>query len=454
MAEVCLQSVQQKRLSSLSLLGLLFALGYAYLAVQSKTLLTLAPTLTILITFSLLLFSYWYYLKWGNHQPTFAEIFLWAVVFRSIALVGEPILEDDFYRYLWDGFTLVTYGSPYGIAPEAYFDAEGVPALMQSTLDGINNPHIATIYGPVNQLIFALGYLIAPGQVWPLQLIFALFDLGVIYLLKGLTSHRNILLYAWSPLLIKEFAFTAHPDVMAVFFLLAASLCFLKHKPQWLGAFAALAVASKVFALVAIPLLLLRSIRAWLYFTIVLVCLYLPFADSLFFANSEHGFNAMSSGWFFNAPLYLLFAEYLFTLKLLTALSFIGLWCWLAAKFIFAEQMVKVGLFEGEATEQRVHLPRMDYLFAGLLLLGPVLNPWYWVWVLAFAAIWPSIWAWLTSLALLLSYIIGLHLESLTLGAYQHPNWGVVAEFGLVGLGFILSSKSVQQLLFKRLGRH
>ncbi|MYD78953.1 MAG: hypothetical protein F4239_08745 [Gammaproteobacteria bacterium] len=61
----------------------------------------------------------------------------------------------------------------------------------------------------------------------------------------------------------------------------------------------------------------------------------------------------------------------------------------------------------------------MDWVFGVFFLLSPVLNAWYWVWVLPFAVLWPSAWAWTVSVTILLSYIVGLNIPGSELGNYQ-----------------------------------
>ena len=61
-----------------------------------------------------------------------------------------------------------------------------------------------------------------------------------------------------------------------------------------------------------------------------------------------------------------------------------------------------------------------------------MINPWYLLWVLPFAAIYPSAWAWTASSAVLLSYAIGIYLGDYTLQAYQQPTWIRFLEFGLI----------------------
>ena len=52
-------------------------------------------------------------------------------------------------------------------------------------------------------------------------------------------------------------------------------------------------------------------------------------------------------------------------------------------------------------------------------LFSPVVNPWYLVWLLPYAALRPSCWAWTASIIVSLSYITGLNLADSDLLAYQ-----------------------------------
>ena len=153
------------------------------------------------------------YLYFQRHDEPFPlnRLFFWAVVFRICGLIGGPFFEDDFYRYLWDGYRFATTGTPYGAAPEAFFVDPGVPAALHRVLDGINNPDLPTIYAPTTQAVFLLGYWLHPGSVTALQSILVLVDLTTIALLLRLAPTRSVMLYAWCPLVVKEIAFTAHP---------------------------------------------------------------------------------------------------------------------------------------------------------------------------------------------------------------------------------------------------
>ena len=65
-------------------------------------------------------------------------------------------------------------------------------------------------------------------------------------------------------------------------------------------------------------------------------------------------------------------------------------------------------------------------------MASPVINPWYLLWLLPFAAIAPSVSAWTASVAVFLAYVTGLNLNDGDLQPYQQPAWVRPLEFGLI----------------------
>lgn len=419
---------------SLHLVGLLSAVFYGYLAHLGDDA-NFSSMILPLLAAACLQFGLWCHLYRNDKQPIFLAILFWAIVFRAIGVNGTPLLEDDFYRYLWDGYQLIEHGTPYGIAPNAFFDMSfdmadtSLNSKLEQLLDNINHPHIATIYGPLCQWLFGLSYLIAPAEIWPLQLIFALFDIGIIVLLINITKARNVLLYAWCPLVIKEFAFTAHTDVMAIFFVLAACLAMLRNNNKIMALCLALAIGSKIFALLFIPILLVKTTKrktpdkqSLALFCLTLAVLYLPFIGDIF--GGQHGLTAMASGWIFNAPLYYLLPSHASLVKIILGSVFIIGW------LIYWRDWLN--------NNKRL-LPRGDLIFGIFLFIMPVINPWYWVWVLPFACIYFSLWAWVTSVAILLAYAIGINLNNSELVGYQQASWALYLEYSLIGLAAVAS---------------
>jgi len=347
-----------------------------------------------------------------------------AALFRFIGLFSFPVLEDDFYRYLWDGRLAIELGTPYGYVPADFFNAANIPESFEHILGLINYPYIATIYGPTCQWIFALSYLIAPGEIWPLQLIFASADMVIILLLLKLSKHHSwVLLYAWSPLLIKEFAFTAHPDVFGAMLLVLALYAFKHGHWYFMSVLLALAAGVKVFALILVPFLIAFRWRYWLTFSITVWAIALPWG--LKNAWLPEGLSSMAENWLFNAPLYSLLSPLMpiFNIKI-TLLSLFALFCG-GYFFIFWRK------------QQLKHI-RADYLFGLFFLCLPALNPWYLVWLLPFAVIYPSIWAWVASFSFLLAYASGINVNDTQLALYQLPTWILITEFSIILLGLCL----------------
>lgn len=81
----------------------------------------------------------------------FGTVLAFAIVFRLILLPGEPIHENDFYRYLWDGKATVHGINPYKYAPsdlfmheyhytEDYYDDIGGVVLSARTRESGHDP--------------------------------------------------------------------------------------------------------------------------------------------------------------------------------------------------------------------------------------------------------------------------------------------------------------------------
>ena len=262
-----------------------------------------------------------------------AACYVWAVAFRICGLVGGPFYEDDFYRYLWDGYRFATDGTPYGPAPEVFFLDPAVPPALQSVLSGINHPELPTIYSPVTQAIFLLGYWVHPGSVAVLQAILIGLDLALVGLLLRLAPARNVLLYAWCPLVIKEIAFTAHPDGAGACLLLAAVV--LSRDRRWQAAAVALGLAAgaKAFGLVLAPLVLAGArLRHWLLFAATVAAVYAPFA--LRSGSELASLQVFAREWEFNSWLFGLLKTALppFEARLALGLAFAAFWAWVSCQ--------------------------------------------------------------------------------------------------------------------------
>jgi len=414
--------------------GSLSILAYCYLAFNSQFYgdATLNQMLSVCGISGLLCAWVWWSHHQNEQQISLSTLLGFAILFRIAGLFSFPVLEDDIYRYLWDGRQTIENGNPYLSPPSDFFDADNINERFEHILDGINYPHVATVYGPLCQWIFAAAYLISPGEIWPLQVIFTLADIAIILALLKLAKPNSVLLYAWSPLIMKEFAFTAHPDVFGAMLMVFALLAYRKGNAILVGVLMAAATGIKVFPILILPFLLGFQWRGWFAFLITALAISLPFG--IITAWYPEGLRVMGGDWYFNAPVYLAFIKLgpagsasLVKIILLLLLA-------IGAGFYLLKTLY--GYLKTQWPDTRIL--RGDYLFGAFFLCLPALNPWYFVWLLPFAVIRPTFCAWASSLMLLISYASGINLNSDKLGAYQHPEWVLVIEFGVILIALII----------------
>ena len=153
-------------------------------------------------------------------------ILVGALILRAMLLPLPPLLSRDSWRYLWDARVTLAGFSPYVYRP--------VDPALHSLVDPVlffNSRFrtAPTIYPPGAQAVFLLSYLIAPSNLFFLKGIFLVFDMvtcGALVVLlqrKGLDA-RRVLIYAWCPLPIIEFAMQGHVDVITLTFTILAVL--------------------------------------------------------------------------------------------------------------------------------------------------------------------------------------------------------------------------------------
>lgn len=161
-------------------------------------------------------------------------ILLGAVALRGIVLLGEPGLSDDVYRYVWEGGLTAEGVSPYAWAPDAPEHAAR-RATWAGTYERMNNPDVSAAYPPAAQLAHAAVVTAAGGPaiedgdraVTALRLFFVACDLAVCLLLaRWLRTERcdprRLTAWAWCPLVVIEFAGSAHFDALGILLAVAA----------------------------------------------------------------------------------------------------------------------------------------------------------------------------------------------------------------------------------------
>jgi len=421
----------------LDALGGAAVLAFAWLAWLSheRTHVPLASLFAVLGIAWFAMLAAWWLSARVTEASLLRRLWIWAVLLRVAGFFGEPVLEDDYWRYLWDGRTFALTGNPYARPPLSSFNDPAVPQDFQRVLDNINHPDIPTVYGPGCQYAFLFSYWIAPGQLWPLKLFLIAADLLTLWLLLSLVSPRNALLYAWCSLLLQETAFTAHPDSLAILFAVAALVG--SRKQRWLVASLCLglAVTTRVFAWLLVPYVLWRMPwKHWLAFAGTIALMNLPFWLRGTAPGLE-GTSAFLRGWEFNATVYAALQWVLnpTVAKAACAAGFFGVYlaCWWHWKRKAAIPF---------------QIPRGELIFGAFFLLSAVVNPWYLLWLLPFVALRPTATGVVALIAVSLSYAHGLHIPESRLAPYQVASWVRPAELGAVLLAALWDQR--RALLF------
>ncbi|MHC4606847.1 MAG: hypothetical protein ACYTAF_07900, partial [Planctomycetota bacterium] len=162
------------------------------------------------------------------------------IVLRVIMLGSTPILEDDYYRYLWDGAVTANGHNPYEYSPQEVLDGgtpespipPGLTRLARESgeiIHRINHPHLRSSHPPVTQAAFSLAHRIHPWDMVALRAALFCFDALTLLVLILLLRHLKlplvlIAVYWWNPLLIKEIFNSGHMEVVVLPFVLAALL--------------------------------------------------------------------------------------------------------------------------------------------------------------------------------------------------------------------------------------
>ncbi len=311
-----------------------------------------------------------------------------AGLFYATLLPGAPTLDNDLYRYLWDGKVSLAGIDPYAYAPVD----PALKGLRDEQWGKIGYPHVKTPYPPAAQLLFAgLRYLSGGGPTAAKALL-GLFFAGSVWLLTAILSlagkdRRWVILYAWNPLVLKELADSGHLEAAAVFFLLAAVFLSLRGRDAAAGAALALGTMTKVFPVLALPFLLFRSRRPAAFaaaFAAAASLLWLPYLGA-----GGHALGSLPTyarWWLFNHGSYALW-EWLWRALAPAAwwregarLSF---WAGAAAWSAAAGWLARARGAEGLCRSLGV------YLFL-VVVLSPTVMPWYLIWSLPLLAVRPS----------------------------------------------------------------
>jgi len=355
-------------------------------------------------------------------------ILIFAILFRAVFLFSTPVMSDDIYRYYWEGKMTNNGINPYEYAPD---DPELIE-YRDDEWEDINNKDVPASYPPLTQIIFSASYFIHPS-IFFLKCVYVFFDLltiPVIFLIlrKFNMDPRLSIIYAWSPLVIMEFAHSGHNDSLAIF-LTTLSFLFLQKEMKSASALSlAFGFLTKLFPMLFAPLLFRRW--GWkntlLYFAVI-VAFYLPFMNAgldLFSGTSTY-----ADRWLFNGSIFpilvhgfefLMSGEHaLFLAKALILVTF-----GFALLFLLLSRPDRT---DGMVLDQKRLFKQSFWLLGLYLILTPTFHPWYIIWLIPFLCVFNErSWIILSGLVVL-SYTVYIEFDSHVV--WQEVWWARALEY-------------------------
>jgi alpha-1,6-mannosyltransferase len=366
-------------------------------------------------------------------------------VMRIIQIGAAPILEDDVYRYLWDGAVLAAGHNPYEHAPRDIQDA-----LLGSTeapgdlialgresgpvLQRINHAQLRTVYPPVAQMTFAAAYLIRPWSLPAWRALLLLFDLATLLLLFRLLAALGrpltwAAIYWWHPTVVLSIFNGSHMDALVLPFVTGAVLLAVGRRPIGSMLSLALGAGAKLWPLVLLPILIRqqgktkqRLIVGLALFSILMAVFALPIA--LAGPEDATGFRTYANTWHNNQMHFWLLTKFCEALLPIVGVDLAHVSTISRGIVVILMLTWLTYLFRRPVTGPR-DIARLAMLaVAGLYLLSPTQFPWYYCWMVPLLAVSPY-WPLLVYAALLPLY--HLHYDYPVVVAAEHlPVWCLI----------------------------
>ncbi len=344
----------------------------------------------------LLFLAYWNLVEYKS-KPLFRpdhKLFndypiLWvAIAFRCLFLFSVPVLSDDYYRFIWDGWLSVN-----GINPFLYTPSE-VIAMPESIARGftydwfseLNSPAYYSVYPSVSQYIYAISAYVgggnAIGSILVLRCIILIAEIGTIILLPRLLYSLNIsrkasFIYAFNPLVIIELTGNLHLEGVLLFFLVLS--IYLLQKGEWVFSAIAMAIAisTKLIPLIFLPAIIpyigwRRSLKYFSVIVLLFLFLFYPFYTSRLTSHFMSSVELYFKNFEFNASIYYIVRELGYMITGFNQIAIIapvlGITGFLLILFIS---------LRGKTIAMKDFLKKLLLVATSYYLLATVVHPWY-----------------------------------------------------------------------------
>ncbi len=369
-------------------------------------------------------------------------VLVFSLIFRLTLLPATP--SDDVYRYLWEGKLQLNWLNPYSLPPEF----STLEHLRDNFFSGINHKHLTTIYPPLTLMVFAMADYVSHSFI-SMKSAFLLFDVLTIFLIVRFLRVMgkdpiNVLIYAWSPLILISFAARGHCDSLQIFLVILALYLFSIRRNLKSIVSIGLAAMSKFVFIIVAPFLIPRGKLKYLaVLPLVIAILYLPYISAgkglfstLLHFGTQYHYN--------DSAHFLIFCLSLgspFISKIITSMIFVTV-----LLYLYKEHS-NTGYLETDQKKNDVILKFAFMAIGTFLILAPTVHPWYLTWIVPFLCF-NNNWAWLVLTGTVVFYYFMNHNVFSTLIEYnnewvwQEVHWLKLPEYvpfyGLLIYGWLV----------------
>ncbi len=267
-------------------------------------------------------------LQTQEYEKTFFKI---GILYRILFLFSTPTLSQDFYRFIWDGHTVLSGINPYQYKPEVIINTiVSFPnaEYLYDKMGSLSASHFSN-YPPINQLFFVISAFIGAKSILVSTIVLRLFiifaDIGIYYYGRKILTHfnkntENIFWYFLNPLVILELTGNLHFEGVMLFFFVFGLYQLLAKKWIIAAIFIAISIAVKLLPLLLLPLFLkyLGFKKSVLFYSLIIglnVLFFLPFLNATLVNNYVETISLWFTNFEFNASIYYLVREVGFYVK-------------------------------------------------------------------------------------------------------------------------------------------
>lgn len=330
--------------------------------------------------FAIGLVGFSFLLKENNNKLTFYL----GVSLRVLLLFSTPILSDDYFRFLWDGF-LTTQGiNPFEFKPYELIEIYNDNAFAKQLYDGMNSPNYFSIYPPVNQWLFYIAALPgnAFGGILILRLFIIGFEIGTYFTIKEIIKRykfplNRINIYWLNPIVILELTGNLHAEGILLFFLLSGLFALTKLQDIKGGILLGFSFCSKLFSLMVLPLLLLKGgIHRWQKLVISFISLsilsFLPFINCTNFSHLFESLTLYFQNFEFNGSIFNIVKWIGFQVKGYDIIKTAG-----PILSLISAIIILVISWKFRFRNRKVIFTGVTLITSTYFLFSPIVHPWY-----------------------------------------------------------------------------